>query len=65
MCEINAYVAVIGSDKEEVFLEGVDTVRQEPDGVLYMRNLFGEERTFKGSIKEISFRKGRLLLVPA
>lgn len=65
MCEINAFVVVAGEDKEEVFLEGVDTVRAEEGGVLYMRNLFGEERTFRGSIREISFRKGRMLLVPA
>ncbi len=66
MCEINAYVTVASEGgKEELYLEGVDTVRQQEGGVLYMRNLFGEERTFKGTIAEISFRKGRMLLVPA
>lgn len=61
MCEINAYVA----ESDEKYLEGVDLVRVLDGGTVYMKNLFGEERTFKGRIVEISFRRGRLTLAPA
>lgn len=55
MCETNAYVG------EELYLDNVDIVRFEEDKV-YLKNLFGQEKLFKGSIKEISLAKHRIVL---
>lgn len=59
MCEIKAYVYEDG--KEELYLENVDTITPEGD-VLRLRSLFGEEKTFKGTIKELNLRKNRVVL---
>jgi predicted RNA-binding protein len=60
MCESNVYIEKDG--KEELYLENVDILRPE-DGKVYMRNLFGEQKTFEGSIKEISLVKHRIVLM--
>ncbi len=59
MCEANAYIDKDG--KEELYLENVDILRPE-DGKLYMRNLFGEQKVFDGSIKEISLLRHKIVL---
>ena len=59
MCETNAYIEENGS--EELFLENVDIVKPE-DGRIYMKNLFGEQKFFEGSIKEISLIKHKIIL---
>ncbi len=59
MCETNAYVEKDGS--EELFLENVDILRPE-HGRLYMKNLFGEQKIFEGTIKEISLNKHKIIL---
>ena len=59
MCEANAYIEKDG--KEELFLENVDILRQE-HGKLYLKNLFGEQKFFEGSIKEISLIKHKIIL---
>lgn len=59
MCETNAYVQQDG--KEELFLENVDVIKPG-DGTIFMKNLFGEQKTFEGSIKEISLNKHRIIL---
>lgn len=59
MCETNAYVEKDGS--EELFLENVDILRPQ-QGKLYMKNLFGEQKFFEGTIKEISLNKHKIIL---
>jgi predicted RNA-binding protein len=59
MCESNVYIEKDG--KEELYLENVDILKPE-DGKIYMRNLFGEQKFFEGSIKEISLIKHRIIL---
>lgn len=59
MCESNVYIEKDG--KEELYLENVDILKPE-DGKIYMRNLFGEQKLFEGSIKEISLMKHRIIL---
>ncbi|MCX8069616.1 MAG: CooT family nickel-binding protein [Thermodesulfovibrionales bacterium] len=59
MCEANAYVEKDG--KETLYLEGVDIIIPEEKG-LFMKNLFGEQRTFQGKIKEISLLKHKIIL---
>jgi predicted RNA-binding protein len=59
MCEANAYIEKDGS--EELYLENVDILKLEK-GKIYMRNLFGEQKLFEGSIKEISLIKHKIIL---
>ena len=59
MCDTNAYIEKDGN--EELYLENVNLIRPE-DGKIYLKNLFGEEKTFKGSIKEISLNDHKVLL---
>jgi predicted RNA-binding protein len=59
MCETNAYV--IKNGNEELFLENVDLLRPV-DGSIFLKNLFGEQKSFKGSIKEISLSRHKIVL---
>ncbi len=59
MCEANAYIEKDGN--EELYLENVDILKPEGDKI-YMKNLFGEQKYFEGSIKEISLIKHRIIL---
>jgi predicted RNA-binding protein len=59
MCETNVYIEKDG--KEELYLENVDILRPQ-QGKLYMKNLFGEQKFFEGTIKEISLDKHRIIL---
>jgi len=59
MCQTNAYIETDG--KEELYLENVDVLRPE-GGIIFMKNLFGEQKTFEGSIKEIALNKHRIIL---
>jgi predicted RNA-binding protein len=59
MCDTNAYIDKEGN--EELYLENVNLIRPE-DGRVYLKNLFGEEKTFKGSIKEISLNSHKIIL---
>ena len=59
MCEANAYIEEEGG--EVLYLENVDIVR--PEGArIYLENLFGEQKFFEGSIKEVSLIKHRIIL---
>ncbi|MCC6347389.1 MAG: CooT family nickel-binding protein [Nitrospirales bacterium] len=59
MCEANAYIYRDG--KEELYLENVDIMVPE-SGRIYLKNLFGEQKTFEGRVKEISLLKHRIVL---
>ena len=59
MCETNVYIEKDG--REELYLESVDILKPE-DGKIYLKNLFGEQKYFEGSIKEISLKKNRIIL---
>ena len=59
MCEANAYVYIDG--KEELYLENVDIMKPE-GGKIFMKNLFGEQKTFEGEIKEVSLLRHRIIL---
>lgn len=59
MCEANAYI--IRNGNEELYLESVDIMKPE-DGKVYLRNLFGEQKTFDGTIREISLLKRKIIL---
>ena len=59
MCEANAYIVEDG--KEELYLENVDVIRPE-GGKIFMKNLFGEQKFFEGTIEEISLIKHKIIL---
>ncbi|NOZ68192.1 MAG: CooT family nickel-binding protein [Deferribacteres bacterium] len=59
MCETNAYIEKDGG--EELYLENVDVLKPE-DGKILMRNIFGEQKLFEGSIKEISLSRHKIIL---
>jgi len=59
MCETNVYIDDNG--KEQLYLEDVDIIRPE-DGKVFMKNIFGEQRTFEGFIKEISLARHKVVL---
>jgi predicted RNA-binding protein len=59
MCETNVYIEKDGS--EELYLENVDIIKPE-EGRIFMKNLFGEQKFFEGSLKEISLIKHKIIL---
>ncbi|WP_353684903.1 CooT family nickel-binding protein [Thermodesulfovibrio sp. 3907-1M] len=59
MCEANAYV--IKDGQEEIYLESVDILRPEGNQI-YLRNIFGEQKVFKGKIKEMSLLNHKIIL---
>lgn len=59
MCEANAYIVKDG--KEILYLENVDILIPEGEKI-YLRNLFGEQKTLTGHIKEISLLRHRIIL---
>jgi predicted RNA-binding protein len=59
MCEINAFVLKDG--KEELYLESVNFAKSE-EGRVFLKNLFGEQKEFEGTITEVSLVKNRLIL---
>ncbi|TAN46090.1 MAG: CooT family nickel-binding protein [Nitrospirae bacterium] len=59
MCEANAYIVKDG--KEDLYLENVDLLVPEGSRI-YLRNLFGEQKTFEGRVREISLLKHKILL---
>jgi predicted RNA-binding protein len=59
MCDLNAYIYQEG--KEQLYLENVNSAKSE-EGRVYLRNLFGEQKVFEGTIQEISLSGHRILL---
>jgi len=59
MCEANAYI--IENGKEQLFLESVDILRPEGDGV-YMLSAFGEQKTVNARIKEVRLMDHKIIL---
>ena len=62
MCEANVYIYENGEEK--LYLENVDILKPESDKI-FMRNLFGEQKEFKGKIKEISLLSHKIVLEKA
>lgn len=59
MCEANAYIYKDGT--EELYLENVDVMRPE-EGRIFLKNLFGEQKFFEGTIREVSLLRHKILL---
>ncbi|MFO8056928.1 MAG: CooT family nickel-binding protein [bacterium] len=62
MCESTAFIA--RGDDEELFLKDVVRITPQHQGILLVENLLGDQKEFKGSIKEIDFMGHKILLQP-
>ncbi|OEH84802.1 hypothetical protein BHU72_08185 [Desulfuribacillus stibiiarsenatis] len=61
MCEANAYI--IKDGKEELLLERVDKIVPHEDGI-FLKNIFGEQKIVKASIKEMALVNHKIILEP-
>lgn len=59
MCEANAYLFENG--QENLILESVDKV-VPTDTEVYLQNIFGQQKTIKGRIKELLLVDHRIIL---
>jgi predicted RNA-binding protein len=59
MCEANAYMLKNGV--EELYLEGVDRIIPQEDGIL-MENIFGQKKLVKAKIKEMALVDHKIIL---
>ena len=59
MCEANAYLLKEG--KEELIFEDLMILRPEQE-VIYLQNIFGEQKRIKARIKEMNLVEHRVIL---
>jgi predicted RNA-binding protein len=59
MCEANAYILKDG--EEQMLLEDVDVLRPEGESI-YLRSVFGEQKTVSARIKEIRLMDHKIIL---
>jgi predicted RNA-binding protein len=59
MCEANAYIVEDG--KEQLYLESVDILRPDVDGV-YLLSVFGEQKKVNARIKEVRLMDHKIIL---
>lgn len=59
MCEANAYLLKDG--QEELVMEAVDLVEPQKEGEYLLVNIFGEQKTIQGHIKQMNLVDHRLL----
>lgn len=59
MCEAHAYVRK--DDKDELFMENVDSVLPYEDG-LVLENIFGQRKMIKARIKELNLVDHKVIL---
>lgn len=59
MCEVKVFYNDNGN--EELLMEDVVVLRPQ-DGDIYIANLFGEEKSVKGDIKEIHFLNHKIVI---
>nr|WP_321398690.1 CooT family nickel-binding protein [uncultured Desulfobacter sp.] len=62
MCEANAYL-IDESGQESLFLEAVDKVEPEEDGIRLV-SIFGEQKFIKGKIDSLSLVDHKVFIKP-
>ena len=62
MCLATAYLGE--PEENEMILEDVAAVKVD-GGKLNLRSFFGEQKEIEGSIKEINFRSGKIIIEKA
>jgi predicted RNA-binding protein len=61
MCESNAYL--IKEGVEELVMESVDFLKPQ-GGKIFMRSIFGEEKTLDANLKELDLSGHKIVLEP-
>ena len=61
MCEVNVYL--IENNKEELFQKEADVIKPQEDG-LFMKNIFGEQKTIRGKLTRYDNREGKIIIEP-
>ena len=59
MCEANAYLWKDGA--EELLMESLDVLRPEGE-LLYLKNIYGEQKKIKGAIKEMNLVNHKVVI---
>lgn len=59
MCEAHAYLRK--DDKDELYMENVDSVLPNEDG-LVLENIFGQRKIIKARIKELALVDHKIIL---
>ncbi|MGD0154208.1 MAG: CooT family nickel-binding protein [Thermacetogeniaceae bacterium] len=62
MCEAHAYLRK--DDKDELFMENVDSVLPNEDG-LVLENIFGQRKIIKARIRELALVDHKIILEQA
>jgi predicted RNA-binding protein len=62
MCEANVYT--IKGDKEELFMESIETAKYMGNDSWMFINLFGEQKEIKGKIKRMNLVDHKILFEP-
>ena len=52
MCEANAYL--VEDDREQLIMESVDIVEPEGENSWRLVNIFGEQKTVQGRVKDMN-----------
>lgn len=60
MCDLKAYLKD-ANNEERLVLESVNFARNE-NGEVLLKNLFGEVKRVRGTIREVSLTKNRMLV---
>ncbi len=59
MCEANAYI--VKNNKEELLMEAVDIIENE-NGLLKMKNIFGEQKIIRGQIRRMALVDHKIII---
>jgi predicted RNA-binding protein len=60
MCESNVYI--LKGDNEEKVLEEVEILRPEGEGVIFLANIYGEQKRIKARLVSVDFTEHKVLL---
>jgi predicted RNA-binding protein len=60
MCESNVYI--LKDDNEEKVLEEVEILRPEGEGVIFLANIYGEQKRIKARLVSVDFTEHKVLL---
>ena len=61
MCESSVFVLKDG--KETLFMEGVDIIKSDPDG-LHLQSILGDSKKLKARIKELRLMEHKIIVEP-
>lgn len=60
MCESNVYIR--RGENEEKVLEEVEILRPEGEGIIFLANIYGEQKRIKAKLVSIDFTEHKVVL---